>query len=73
MSDVVQEDVHQLVAGLAGKELAPPLLAALHRLAGYSIITLDIVLLQGRSVCVSNQDEVSRFPGARQAPPPVNV
>ena len=70
MSDVVQEDVHQLVAGLAGQELDPPLLAAFHRLAGYSIITPDIVLLPGRSV--SSQDEVSRCPGARPAPPPAH-
>ena len=30
MGDVIQEDVHQLVAGLALQELGPPLLPSLY-------------------------------------------
>ena len=30
MGDVIQEDVHKLVAGLALQQLGPPLLPALH-------------------------------------------
>ena len=33
MGDVIQEDVHQLVAGLALQQLGPPLLPALHHSA----------------------------------------
>lgn len=33
MGDVIQEDVHQLVAGLALQQLGPPLLPALHHRA----------------------------------------
>ena len=33
MSDVIQEDVHQLIAGLAPQQLGPPLLPALHHRA----------------------------------------